>query len=85
MFGLASTCCGSDDYEFEDQTVFITKPFGPCDEWPGNEYHTIAGERYKGTEGSVFPLIKCSDLEMGSFYSLAATTMILFASAAMLY
>ena len=86
MFGIAGTGVGTDDYEFEEQTVFITKPFGPCDEWPGNEYHTIAGERYKGTEGSVFPLVKCTALEeMGSFYSLAATTMTLFASAAMLY
>ena len=74
------------DVDFEDQTVWMPKPFGPCDdEWPGNEYHTIDGERYKGTEGSVFPLTKCTDLEMGSFYSLAASTVTLFASAAMLY
>ena len=85
MFGIAGTGVGTDDYEFEEQTVFITKPFGPCDEWPGNEYHTIDGERYKGTEGSVFPLTKCTDLEMGSFYSLAASTVTLFAFAAMLY
>ena len=72
------------DNLFEEHTIWVPKPFGPCDEWPGNEYYTFNGEKYKGTDEFVVPAVKCSDLEMG-FYSLAATTITLFASAAMLY
>ena len=73
------------DVDFEDQTVWMPKPFGPCDdEWPGNEYHTIGGVNFKGTLGSVIPQVRCDGYEeMGSFYSLVATTMTIFTAATM--
>ena len=75
------------DVDFEDQTVWMPKPFGPCDdEWPGNEYHSIGGVNFRGTLGSVIPPVRCDGLEeMGSFYSLVATTMTIFTTAAMFF